>query len=152
MRSAFLAQLSEQDREAFLRQHPPYDCLLCGRHFEYADAEYERVHHVCNPCAESVANHFWHQHSGSWLTWPNQPYVRSGKSKKKIKNNLRWRVYERDGFKCVYCGARKDLTIDHVKAEAEGGETVATNLVTACRPCNSKKHTKSLADFWETRQ
>jgi hypothetical protein len=52
-------------------------------------------------------------------------------------------VKERDGFVCVYCGATTDLTIDHVKPIALGGTHDLTNLVTACRSCNSKKNAKA---------
>lgn len=40
---------------------------------------------------------------------------------------------------CAYCGERKPLTMDHVKPLSRGGAHVASNIVPACRPCNSKK-------------
>lgn len=146
-----MAQMSDADRESFLAAYPPYTCRLCGQHFEFADAEYERLHKVCSACCECVANRWWNAHSGEWLTWPNPQRERTAKPKKKVSNAVRFKVYERDGFKCVYCGSRKELTLDHVAAESGGGATSAGNLVTACKPCNSKKGTKSLADFWEAR-
>lgn len=48
-------------------------------------------------------------------------------------------VFVRDGFKCVYCGATSALTIDHVVPVSCGGRNDPSNLVTACRPCNSSK-------------
>ena len=51
----------------------------------------------------------------------------------------RQNVFKRDGHSCVYCGANKDLTIDHVVPKSQGGKTSWNNLVTACRPCTSKK-------------
>ena len=48
-------------------------------------------------------------------------------------------VFKRDGFKCQYCGTRKELTIDHLIPKAKGGKTSWNNLVTACKKCNSKK-------------
>ena len=42
---------------------------------------------------------------------------------------------------CVYCGKKsKRLTMDHVVALACGGAHDITNIVPACRSCNSKKH------------
>lgn len=142
--------MSESERASFLRDNPPFDCKLCGEHVEFTEREYER-RGVCSACANYIANHYNHAHGGRWLTWPNERHERSGKAKKKIKPGVRFRVYERDGFRCVYCGARKNLTIDHVKAESDGGAHEAGNFVTCCKTCNSKKGTKSLADFWEAR-
>ncbi|MEM1034713.1 MAG: HNH endonuclease [Myxococcota bacterium] len=54
-------------------------------------------------------------------------------------------VFTRDGFRCQYCGERfamSKLTFDHVVPRAAGGRTEWTNIVTACRPCNSIKGDK----------
>lgn len=56
-----------------------------------------------------------------------------------INPTLRFKVLERDGFRCQYCGSRDDLQADHVIPEALGGPTSLWNLVTACRTCNSGK-------------
>ena len=48
-------------------------------------------------------------------------------------------VFKRDGFKCQYCGTEKELTLDHLVPKAKGGKTTWSNLVTACKSCNSKK-------------
>jgi len=48
-------------------------------------------------------------------------------------------VFKRDGFKCQYCGDEKELTLDHLIPKAKGGKTSWSNLVTACKTCNSKK-------------
>ena len=48
-------------------------------------------------------------------------------------------IFKRDGHKCLYCGSKKDLTLDHVLPKARGGKTTWNNLATACKRCNSKK-------------
>jgi HNH endonuclease len=40
------------------------------------------------------------------------------------------------------------LEIDHVEAEAQGGETKAENFVLACRKCNRSKGTKRWTEFF----
>ena len=41
---------------------------------------------------------------------------------------------------CVYCRARvNDLTRDHVIPKCQGGSDAASNLVMACKTCNSSK-------------
>lgn len=55
-------------------------------------------------------------------------------------------VFARDGHECQYCGAREDLTVDHVIPRSRrgpsypnGGPTNWENCVTACLPCNLRK-------------
>ena len=52
---------------------------------------------------------------------------------------LRRLVLERDGRRCVYCGASDRLECDHVIPVAQGGTDSLENLVTACLPCNRDK-------------
>jgi 5-methylcytosine-specific restriction endonuclease McrA len=54
---------------------------------------------------------------------------------------------KRDNYSCVYCGSKKDLTIDHVIPKSKGGQNTWNNLVTCCSPCNLKKGDKSLNDI-----
>jgi 5-methylcytosine-specific restriction endonuclease McrA len=59
--------------------------------------------------------------------------------RERIDADLRRQVYERDRYRCTACGTHKDLTLDHVMPVSGGGQTTAENLVTMCRPCNSRK-------------
>ncbi len=51
----------------------------------------------------------------------------------------RFNLFLRDRFRCQYCGARDELTFDHVIPRARGGRTTWTNVTTACAPCNLRK-------------
>src|SRR3712207_2774753 len=51
----------------------------------------------------------------------------------------RFNVFLRDRFTCQYCGAREDLTFDHLVPRSKGGHTTWENVVTACSPCNLRK-------------
>jgi 5-methylcytosine-specific restriction endonuclease McrA len=62
----------------------------------------------------------------------------------------RLRIFERDAYRCVYCGQQfppEELTIDHVEARVRGGDRSDGNLVTACRGCNTLKGHRRLSDF-----
>jgi hypothetical protein len=66
-----------------------------------------------------------------------------------LSPRLRFEVFKRDGFRCVYCGATPvdvPLHVDHVKPVADGGTDDPTNLVTACRSCNGGKSAVPLGD------
>ena len=51
-------------------------------------------------------------------------------------------LFERDGFRCQYCGNHFDpghLNMDHVIPRDRGGRTSWENIVTSCIKCNSRK-------------
>ena len=52
-------------------------------------------------------------------------------------------VLRRDFYTCQYCGARHELTIDHVTPRSKGGRHVWENVVAACRDCNQRKGNRS---------
>lgn len=56
----------------------------------------------------------------------------------------RFNLFLRDEFCCQYCGARGDLTFDHIVPRSRGGITSWENVVAACSPCNLKKANRSL--------
>lgn len=149
-------------------QTDTYTCRVCGWLRHQNGYGYDLLMQVCGTCAVRINNLYHRKHADDWFHresatdadlayWgedrePRPVPVVPAYTKAKIKTALRLKIYERDGFKCVYCGSRKDLSLDHVKAESEGGATTDGNLVTACKTCNSRKKTKSLADFWEMRK
>jgi hypothetical protein len=60
-------------------------------------------------------------------------------ARQRLTPEIRWAVWERDDFRCTYCGVRRFLTIDHVIPIRTAGDDALSNLVTACRRCNSGK-------------
>lgn len=51
-------------------------------------------------------------------------------------------LFRRDREICAYCGERFDrrlLTRDHILPRARSGRDIWTNVVTACRECNTRK-------------
>lgn len=56
----------------------------------------------------------------------------------------RFNLFLRDEFCCQYCGARGELTFDHVVPRASGGITSWENVVAACSTCNLRKGSKPL--------
>ena len=67
------------------------------------------------------------------------------KTKRGINWRLRFIVMRRNNFKCKNCGRSPAtdptiiLHVDHIKAWANGGETVLENLQTLCSKCNIGK-------------
>jgi 5-methylcytosine-specific restriction endonuclease McrA len=48
-------------------------------------------------------------------------------------------VFERDFYRCCYCGSQEQLAIDHFIPVQRGGGSGLANLVTSCRSRNSEK-------------
>lgn len=64
-----------------------------------------------------------------------------------VDESVRLAVFDRDAFKCVYCGATSNLVPDHFIPYAMGGSSHKSNIVTACVPCNSSKGGRDPRDF-----
>lgn len=57
-------------------------------------------------------------------------------------NSTRFKVFERDGYTCRYCGQKPPdvvLEVDHFIPVKEGGDNQILNLLTSCKQCNSGK-------------
>ncbi|MGC1106981.1 MAG: HNH endonuclease [Candidatus Acidiferrales bacterium] len=73
----------------------------------------------------------------------------SFEDKRQVGQRLRFRVLQRDNFKCVACGRSPAnqigifLHVDHIVPVAAGGRTTIDNLQTLCQNCNLGKGTLS---------
>ena len=72
--------------------------------------------------------------------------VKRSRSHKHIYRNVppltNRELFQRDARICMYCGAHprdNKLTRDHVVPISRGGRDRWSNVVTACRPCNTRK-------------
>lgn len=48
---------------------------------------------------------------------------------------------------CVYCRVNRFEEVDHAIPLDRGGSNWPSNLVPSCRPCNRRKHTKTIWEF-----
>jgi 5-methylcytosine-specific restriction endonuclease McrA len=76
---------------------------------------------------------------------------RTRRARDPIRAQMRFRVLQRDGFRCRYCGHSGSapgvvLHVDHVVPLAAGGTSTEDNLVTACEECNLGKSTMALLE------
>lgn len=57
-------------------------------------------------------------------------------------------IFERDGYRCHYCGTDVGpFEVDHVIPLSRGGTSDPGNLVVACRKCNQSKRDKTPAEW-----
>jgi 5-methylcytosine-specific restriction endonuclease McrA len=57
-------------------------------------------------------------------------------------NDLRRAVLRRDRWHCQKCGSTTNLEVHHQQLRSHGGTDVLDNLITLCRNCHAKIHTK----------
>jgi 5-methylcytosine-specific restriction endonuclease McrA len=134
---------------------------------------YDRLCKRCNYAAnkkhrskKSVKEHYARQQAAyrtssnyrKWLQSPNGiAAIRRKKYKRRlleehateITTNTIVLLDEIFGNSCVYCQSEQDITYDHVIPLSLGGTNDLSNLVKACRSCNSSKHTKLLFTEWQ---
>ena len=79
-----------------------------------------------------------------------------GQGMRWCRSTRRLGLYIRDGLACVWCGdtieSGATLTLDHIVPYANGGTwgnggNENTNLVTACKSCNSSRGSRTIEDF-----
>ena len=73
--------------------------------------------------------------------------TRKSKSLYRIAKLSKQNVHLRDNYTCGYCNIKlntNNSTWDHIIPRYNKGQTIWTNLITCCRPCNEKKDHKSL--------
>lgn len=85
---------------------------------------------------------------------PVPPAVRppsvQDEDRRQVPLGLRFRVLNRDRFRCVKCGAAPatdplcSLHVDHKLPCSRGGKTVIDNLQTLCAKCNLGKGDRSV--------
>jgi len=68
-----------------------------------------------------------------------------------ISRQLRLAIYHRDGCACVYCGESLgdgvELTLDHIIPRSVKVDNTPSNLVTACKQCNTVRGDRDFAEF-----
>ncbi len=55
-------------------------------------------------------------------------------------NQMRFQIFERDGWKCQHCGRRDQLQIHHLVRRSQMGPDTEGNLMTVCSDCHRRLH------------
>jgi 5-methylcytosine-specific restriction endonuclease McrA len=79
------------------------------------------------------------------LKWINE-YKIKRKEANRILNNKSFRklAFEKYGKKCIKCGSKNNLSLDHIISIFDGGSNDIENIQILCKSCNSSKGNKSI--------
>lgn len=104
---------------------------------------------LCVECAREVANLYVYDFECRWIDSDYaEKYGPAPKNKvrRPLPKATREFIFQRDGYTCLHCDAKTDLSIDHIIPVVHGGGDELENLQTLCRVCNSKKGTNLLSE------
>ena len=66
-------------------------------------------------------------------------YIRNISSNYIARKEVREFVFNRNAHKCVECGHKEFLQVDHIVSVYKNGKNHIDNLQTLCRSCNARK-------------
>jgi len=118
---------------------------VCKPFSKYSNGTYcKRFGSFYNALKAFVASVNEHYHpSGNEV--PNVKPLKVTKNQRTVNYRTRFKVMQRDGFKCCVCGAapasdpKVKLHIDHIIPVSKGGTSDISNLQTLCSNCNLGK-------------
>ena len=167
MRAAWVAgaTASVEGQPHFCHLRPDHLRRCWFEGYDYTCAGHSETEHVCAGCNCTVQPllyphpspvHFARRlcpecfvHMG-WEPKPSD----APRRRKPIPSGLRFRCFERDGYRCAYCGRHREqlddgeyLVADHVTPVADDGPTDLDNLVSACNTCNEGKSASTTRRF-----
>ena len=71
-----------------------------------------------------------------------EPKAENDKKSRRISQDVKDKVWNRDGGKCVECGSNENLEFDHIIPHSKGGANTYRNIQLLCEPCNRSKSAK----------
>lgn len=82
-------------------------------------------------------------------------FVQKEKAKARQIRKTRWWQQKIASGRCYYCGqifSPSELTMDHVVPLARGGRSTRSNLVPACKLCNTNKESQHPMDWFSANE
>lgn len=155
----------KQNREVLLKRQHEYDRKNRALRLARDRKRYQLHREIL---LEKKRNYYWQ--NVHILNEKSRQYRRSEKGKlafqkanhkyrarKKLNHHFNYtaqqikELYQKFNGECAYCGATKQLSVDHFIAISAGGPDCLGNLVPSCKTCNSSKQ-DSDPKLWFLRQ
>lgn len=81
----------------------------------------------------------WKSFNKKYNVYPSSFEFSYNNSRPPIPNNIRRRVFEKYGWRCVHCSLPYDLQIDHIVPYSWTQNNDINNLQILCAACNFRK-------------
>lgn len=119
----------------WLQEHPGANAAACRRHYQKsAESQREKAKRRY----ETVIKPFKRTEEGKL-----KEHIKAENRRNKLNGRVtaeEWQeILRLHGNRCFYCGSGGPLEMDHVTAVTKGGRHDKSNIVPACKPCNSSK-------------
>lgn len=85
-----------------------------------------------------------------WYEAASKKHIAQERKKARELKKTRWWLDQVNRGLCYYCGEkveRDDVTMDHKIPVAKGGKSTKSNVVLACKACNTKKKSATPVDI-----
>jgi len=71
-----------------------------------------------------------------------QAFPKHGRTRLTLKDYdaLRREILQRDGWRCQFCGAKRNLEVHHSQSRGLLGSDTEQNLITLCAGCHAEVH------------
>lgn len=85
-----------------------------------------------------------------WYEAASKKHISVERTKARALKKTRWWLDKKNAGICFYCEEKfesEELTMDHKMPVARGGKSTKSNIVIACKECNTNKQAKTLVDI-----
>ena len=85
-----------------------------------------------------------------WYEAASKKHIAQERTKARTLKKTRWWLDKVNAGICFYCEGKfqkEDLTMDHKIPVARGGKSTKSNIVIACKTCNTNKKAQTLVDI-----
>jgi len=85
-----------------------------------------------------------------WYEAASKKHISGERTKARALKKTRWWLDKKNAGICFYCEEKfesDELTMDHKVPVARGGKSTKSNIVIACKECNTNKQAQTLVDI-----
>ena len=95
-------------------------------------------------CRKYIIERSYSKTNGSLIGFKLVGFNRSHYYSRHISKNIRKKVLEKYGFKCIWCGSKDKLEVDHKNGRYNTKTDKITDFQILCKSCNDKKRQRCM--------